>query len=166
MHLSSGVTSARYLRAVPEMVNSSKTLYQGRASCEKISGTSHWGNWIQQNWHWEGLLLEASYLHDHFGVPTSTLQSAIASTETHMFVQQGNGVSTKVQTPWPNNPASRLGKGAASMFLRKSLLRHLNKSKELAESWLCANHKNPANWVLHRGETWYPTGCLIFLLKL
>lgn len=52
------------------------------------------------------------------------------------------------------------------MFLKKLLLHHLNKSKWLTENWLSANQKNPTNRVLHWHETWYPTGCLIFLLKL
>lgn len=60
----------------------------------------------------------------------------------------------------------QLGKEAAQMLLQKLLLHHLNKLKQLTESWLSGNHKNPANWLLHWGETQYPTGSLIFLLKL
>lgn len=107
---------------------------------------------------------QAISMNSHFGVSAAKMQRATVKTETHMLVQQENDVLAKVQIP--GVATSRLGKGSPPTLLQKLLLYHLNKAKQLFGSWICVNHKNPANWVLHWGKTWYPTGCLIFLLKL
>lgn len=106
---------------------------------------------------------QAVSMNSCFRESTAKIQGARVNTETHMLVQQENYLFSNVQTPVV--ATSRPGKGAPPTFLQL-LLYHLNKSKQLFGNWVYMNHKNPASWVLHWGETWYPTGCLIFLLKL